>query len=281
MALWVIVLGGGDLASGVAWRLYKSGMKVIMTELPTPTMVRRKVSFGEAVYCGEVVVEGVAARRAGGISEALEMIGMEILPVMVDPDGEILDWRQSAPGGEGPLVLVDARMRKTPPDTFPDAPQMVIGLGPGFSAGVNCHAVVETNRGHFLGRVIWQGEAEKDTGIPEQVQGYGAQRVLRSPADGVIEPRADIGDRVLTGQTVAYVSGIAVNAPFGGVLRGLIHAGLHVKKGAKIGDVDPRDNPNYCVQISDKALAIAGGVMEAILSQPGLRSSLCSGNEAG
>jgi xanthine dehydrogenase accessory factor len=147
-------------------------------------------------------------------------------------------------------------------------------MGPGFVAGQNCHAVIETHRGHCLGRVIWQGAPETDTGQPDAVVGRSSERVLRAPADGELVALAEIGDHLQAGQAVAQVAGLPVFAPFRGVLRGLIHPGLNVTRGLKIGDVDPRDDPRYCRLVSDKSLAVGGGVLEAILSLPALRPHL-------
>jgi xanthine dehydrogenase accessory factor len=171
-------------------------------------------------------------------------------------------------------VLVDARMTKRPPERdAPDA-DLVIGLGPGFRAGENCHAVIETNRGHCMGRVIWHGAAEEDTGVPEHVVNQGVRRVLRAPADGFLEAQAQIGDHLEPGQLVAKIEGHHLRAPFRGVLRGLLYPGLRVVQGMKVGDVDPRDNPAYVRLVSDKSLAVGGGVLEAILSRPELRPCL-------
>lgn len=274
MSLLVVVRGGGDLASGVALRLFRAGIQVLITELSLPTMVRRKVSFGEAMYQGEFTVEGVTARRAAELPEAMEIIRQAQIPVLADAAGSVIQELSSNKDYHNFCVLVDARMRKQTPETGMNAAALVIGLGPGFSAGENCHAVVETRRGHFLGRVIWQGEAEKDTGIPDQVNGYRAERVLRSPVDGVIENLVEIGEVLQPGQIIARVAGTDIVAPFGGNLRGLIHSGLLVQKGEKIGDVDPRKDGRYCTLVSDKSLAIGGGVLEAILSRPDFRSRL-------
>jgi xanthine dehydrogenase accessory factor len=165
-------------------------------------------------------------------------------------------------------------MRKNQPELSRDSAHLYIGLGPGFEAGYNCHAVVETNRGPYLGRVYWQGPAQPDTRLPDPVLGFGAERVLRAPADGVVEAQAEIGDHLREGQLIAEVGGQPVVAPFAGVLRGLIHPGLVVDQGAKIGDVDPRNDPSLCCLVSDKALAVGGGVLEVILSRPNLRPLL-------
>jgi xanthine dehydrogenase accessory factor len=173
-----------------------------------------------------------------------------------------------------PEVVVDARMRKKPPREGKELASLVIGLGPGFVAGENCHAVIETNRGHNLGRVLWRGVPEQDTGIPGSVQGYSSERVLRAPGKGKLQTRVEIGDRLIKGSLIAQVGEEEVLAPFDGILRGLLRDGTAVKSGLKIGDVDPRKDPNLCKLISDKSRAIGGGVLEAILACPDLRSVL-------
>lgn len=263
----VVLRGGGDLASGVALRLHRSGLRVLITELAQPLVVRRLVSFAEAVYRGEISVEGVHARRAQNISQALSTLEMGMIPVLIDPHGACLSELV-------PSVLVDGRMRKRPPELGMGAASLVIGLGPGFIAGENCHAVIETNRGHRLGYVVWHGAPEADTGIPESVMNQREERVLRAPSDGELVAYAEICEHLEQGQLVARVAGKAVYAPFAGVLRGMLQSGISVYKGLKIGDVDPRDDPSYCSMVSDKSLAIGGGVLEAILSRADLRSIL-------
>jgi len=270
----ILIRGGGDLASGVALRLYRAGLWVLITELPEPLAVRRGVSFAQAIFQKQTVVEGVTGRRVDDLSQALLAINRGEIPVLVDPQARpLLEFRSAFPHQE-PIVLVDGRMIKRPPELSMQAATLVIGLGPGFVAGENCHAVVETIRGHNLGRVIWHGEAEGDTGIPDRVSDSGMDRVLRAPVDGVLQAHVDIGDHLEAGQLVAEVEGELVKAPFRGVLRGLLYPGLRVQRGMKIGDVDPRDDPRYCMLVSDKSLAIGGGVMEAILSRAELRPYL-------
>ena len=252
----ILLRGGGDLASGVALRLHHAGQKLIITELAQPLAVRRTVSFAEAVYSGKIGVEDVEGRLAGSATEAFALAEKGIVAVLVDPQAAILH--------EGTFAaLVDARLTKRPPDTNLSSAPLTIGLGPGFSAGENVHAVVETQRGHTLGRVYWQGSASPDSGRPEG----DPRRVLRAPAEGTLIARAEIGEHVETGQVVAEVAGEPVTAPFKGVLRGLIHPGMEVPRGMKIGDIDPRDDPAYCFLVSDKALSIGGGVLEAILTR--------------
>jgi xanthine dehydrogenase accessory factor len=265
----VLIRGGGDLASGVALRLHRAGLRVVITELKQPLAVRRLVSFAEAVYTGEISIESVAARRVNDPSDMLNILQVFTkgqIPVLIDPEAEAIKLLH-------PAVVVDARMTKRKVELIPIPVKLIIGLGPGFNAGENCHAVVETNRGHMLGRVIWKGEGEPDTGVPEAVGERRADRVLRAPAGGIFEGKAEICDQLQEGQVVAEVDGQPILAPFEGVLRGLIHPGLQVQPGDKVGDVDPRGDPRYCRLVSDKSLAIAGGVLEAILSRPELRQT--------
>ncbi len=254
----VLIRGAGDLASGIALRLWRSGIDVVMTELARPTTIRRTVAFSEAVLRGETAVEDVTARLARDASEARSLLGQGILPVLVDPE--------SACRAElRPDALVDAILAKRNLGTsITDAP-IVIGVGPGFTAGTDCHAVVETMRGHTLGRVLYSGSALPNTGVPGLIGGQSALRVLHAPASGVFEGVRRIGDVVKTGQTVGRISGVPMTSRLDGVLRGLLADGVEVREGMKAGDVDPRCRPEYCDTVSDKALAIGGGVLEAIL----------------
>ena len=263
----ILIRGGGDLASGIAVRLVKSGFQVVITELPEPLTVRRAVSFAEAVDEKRVQVEGVTGEFVLQPGEIKRVLQSGAVPVLVDPDLTFLDQIQ-------PDVVVDARMLKTAPGAGKELATLVIGLGPGFVADENCHAVIETNRGHHLGRVIWSGPPQKDTGIPGEVGGYGSARVLRAPITGKVQTGAQIGDRVKQGAMIALVGDQAVFAPFDGILRGLIKSGSVVDEGTKIGDVDPRDDPTIWSQISDKSRAIGGAVLEAILACPDLRAGL-------
>jgi len=263
----ILLRGGGDLASGVAVRLWRVGMRVVIAELPEPMAVRRKVAFSEAVYQGVTVVENIKARLIGTADQGEEILDQGEIPVLVDPILNCLEIIR-------PAVMVDARMIKRSPGTGMDVAQMVIGLGPGFVAGENCHAVIETKRGHTLGRVIWNGKPQEDTGVPEGIENRYSERVLRAPTDGFLEVFAEIGDRLDQGQVVGRIEDFQVVAPFQGVLRGILPSGIFVSKGLKIGDVDPRDVVGICYLVSDKSLAIGGGVLEAILSQPELRSKL-------
>jgi len=254
----VCVKGGGDLASGVAWRLYQCGFRVFMTEIDQPMAVRRKVAFCEAIYHGSTVVEGVEALLVHKTDEVFSLWVQGKIPILVDPKGKTSNVIR-------PDVLVDAILAKKNIGTsMHDAP-LVIALGPGFEAGQDAHFVVETNRGHNLGRLLVSGSAEANTGVPGPVQGITADRVLRSPADGVWQNNMEIGDLVKKGGMVGSVAGLPVNALIDGVIRGMIHPGFTVSKGLKIGDIDPRGNKENCFTISEKALAIAGGVLEGIL----------------
>jgi xanthine dehydrogenase accessory factor len=263
----VLIKGAGDLASGVAYRLFRSGFPVVMTETTQPLAVRRGVAFAQAVYDGQMTVQQVTARLVEDVSAIPAALGQPIIPLLVDPQANCRAVLQ-------PAVLVDAIIAKANTGTtVADAP-LVIALGPGFTAGHDCHAVVETNRGHDLGRVLWEGSACPDTGLPGIVGGQGPRRVLRAPRSGRLRPLHAIGDLVDAEEVVATVEGDEVRAPFAGVLRGLIHESVDLSPGMKIGDVDPRGVRQHCFSISDKALAVAGGVLEAILSAPQARTIL-------
>lgn len=257
----VLVRGGGDLGSGVVYRLCRTGFPVIVLELENPLCVRRAVCFAAAMWEETVTIDGVTARRVSGWPAVEAALQARSVPVVADAAGDVLAAWQ-------PVVVVDARMAKRNLGTsLADAP-LVVALGPGFEAGVDCHAVIETNRGHFLGRVFWQGQAEPDTGVPGYVNDIATRRVLRAPADGFIRPLKQIGDRVQKDEIVATVGGQPVVAAFAGILRGMIHEQVPVTQGLKIGDVDPRARREHCFTISEKSLAIGGGVLEAILSSP-------------
>jgi len=254
----VLVRGGGDLASGVAWRLHQSGFRVLITEIPEPLAVRRKVSFCEAVYDGQSVVEGVKAVLAKEPGQVSGVWDQGFIPVLVDPDAVC---RHSMK----PEVIVDAILAKKNLGTAAKDAPLVIALGPGFEVGKDALFIVETQRGHNLGKLITSGSAAPNTGIPGAVQGITADRVLRAPASGPWLNTVDIGDRVRKGDLIGTVQGKALYASIDGVLRGLLRPGVSVSKGLKMGDIDPRGNRDFCFTISEKALAIAGGVLEGIL----------------
>lgn len=263
----VLLRGGGDLATGVAARLHRSGFQVVVTEIERPLAVRRLVALAQAVFAEKTQVEDIKASLVENPEEVQETWAVQAIPVIVDPEAAIRTRLN-------PLAIVDARMLKRAPELGREAAPLVIGLGPGFSAGDNCHAVVETNRGHLLGRVIWAGQAQEDTGSPEPVRGYDVDRVLRAPAAGPFMASAALGTVVEEGEEIARVGDKPLLAPFRGALRGLLHDDLLVEEGMKVGDLDPRCEPEYCRLISDKALAVGGGVLEALLSKPLIRSQL-------
>lgn len=265
-----LILGAGDMASGVALRLRRVGLQVVMTELPKPLAVRRTVCFAEAAYSGDVTVEGVTARRVTDPTDKfriIQILAKGFIPLLIDPEATAINELH-------PNIIVDARMRKIRAELLGSAGMVIVGLGPGFEAGVNCTAVIETARGHRLGRVYWQGLAEPDTSLPDPVGSYRDQRVLRAPSNGELVPHAQIGDLIEAGQLIAEVSGQPVVAPFKGILRGLIHPSVQVTTGLKIGDLDPRQDPLLVSLVSEKALAVGAGVLEVILSRPNLRAHL-------
>jgi xanthine dehydrogenase accessory factor len=260
--LIVLIRGGGEMATGIAHRLHRCHMRVLITEIIMPTSVRRNVAFAEAVYEGAHTVEGVEAVRAASCDEAYMAWKRNQIPVFVDPEASIREILK-------PVVVIDAIMaKKNGVARLTDAP-LVIGVGPGFTAGFNVHAVVESNRGHHLGRVIWDGAAESDTGIPASVDGYTASRVLRVPQSGIFNALRAIGDVIATGEPVANVNGELIKAEISGQIRGLLRNGIQVEQGSKAGDIDPRGERGYCDSISDKSRAIAGGVLEAVLHSLG------------
>ena len=253
-----VIRGAGDLASGIALRLIHSGIHVVMTDLALPLAIRRTVAFCEAIRLGEVTVEDITAVRAENAAEARQLLAEGILPVLADPEGNCI--RELHPD-----VVVDAILAKKNLGTrITDAP-IVVGVGPGFTAGVDCHAVVETMRGHTLGRTIYEGSALPNTNIPGLIGGFAGERVLRAPATGTFEAVLSIGAVVKTGDVAGWVNGQPMKCTIDGVLRGLIADDTQVREGLKCGDVDPRGDVTYCMLVSDKALAIGGGVLEAIL----------------
>ena len=254
-----VVKGAGDLGTGVAYRLWRCGFRVICTDLQQPLVIRRTVAFASAIYDGRITVEGVQCERVVYADEAIYLWQRNTLPVVVDPVGRVIESLQ-------PEIVVDAILAKRNTGTTITTAACVVALGPGFVAGQDCHAVVETNRGHDLGRVIWQGGAEPNTDLPGKVGGEDSKRVVRAPRDGTFYGRKAIGDLVKAGEVIAQVSDEPVQATINGVLRGLIHDRLPVRQGLKIADIDPRNEPRYCFSISDKALAIAGGVLEAVFT---------------
>jgi len=256
----VLIRGGGDLASGVALRLYRAHYRVVIAEVPQPLAVRRAVSFAEAIYQEAWEIEGVRAEKIEGVTAAFTTLQKGNIPIIIDPDAELRHELD-------PIAMVDGRMLKRAPELDRSVAPLVVGLGPGFTAGLDCHAVVETNRGHNMGRVYWQGSAQPNTGIPEPIAGFDVQRVVRAPADGVLGAGRSIGTVIEAGECIVEVDGKPILAGHKGALRGLLHDDVTVHSGQKIGDLDPRADPSYCFTVSDKALAVAGGVLEALLTR--------------
>ena len=260
----VVIKGAGDLASGIALRLHHSRIDVVMTDLPVPLAVRRTVAFSEAVRLGSTCVEDVKAERAESVEEVRDCLERGVIPVMPDPEARIIDILK-------PEVVVDAILAKRNTGTAPDDADLVIGVGPGFTAGKDCHAVIETKRGHTLGRVIREGSAIPNTGVPGNVGGQTIRRLIKAPCDGIFHPEREIGDLVKEGERVGNVDGEPVCAQTDGKIRGLLQDGAPVTRGLKSGDVDPRGASADHTTVSEKALAIGGGVLEAILSFAGDR----------
>lgn len=259
----ILIKGAGDLGTGVAVRLKRAGFEVVMTDLPHPTAVRRTVSFCEAIPEGEMVVEGIRARRAESVEAALSILSADDVAVLADSQSRCREALR-------PFAVVDAILAKRNTGTTIRDAKVVVALGPGFTAGIDCHAVVETMRGHDLGRVLTAGSARPNTGIPGEIGGHTVERLLRAPADGRFEPLIAIGDVVRAGDVVAYVSGMPLKARISGVTRGLLREGTPVLAGMKSGDIDPRCEIAHCFSVSDKARAIGGGVLEAILGLGGI-----------
>ncbi len=263
-SLWnltIAIKGAGDLASGIAWRLYQARLcRIYMLEVDNPLAVRRRVAFSEAVYDGTQTVEGVSAVRVQDISEFDHIWKKGQIALLVDP---IWNSLKAKP----PHIVIDSIMAKRNIGTKQSDAPLVIGLGPGFEAGHDVHRVIETQRGHHFGRVLRKGMAEKDTGVPGSVIGYTTERVLRAPTAGRFKAQCQLGDQIQKGQTVASVDGIKITAQIDGVLRGLIRSGVKVSTGMKVGDIDPRSILGYCTTISDKARCLGGSILEAILEK--------------
>ncbi|EKQ55042.1 MULTISPECIES: selenium-dependent molybdenum cofactor biosynthesis protein YqeB [unclassified Clostridium] len=254
----ILIKGAGDLATGVAHRLKKCGFDIVMTEIPKPTTVRRTVAFSQAVYDKEVDVEGIRAVLAYKKDDIYKIIKNGDIAVIVDENARIIEDIK-------PDVVIDAIIAKKNLGTNINDAKIVIALGPGFEAGIDCHCVVETQRGHYLGKAIYKGSAIPNTGIPGNIGGYTIERIIRAEDDGKIMPVSKIGDYVQKGDIVAYVNNAPIYAQLSGIVRGMLQEGLEVYKGMKSGDIDPRCERNHCFTISDKARSIAGGVLEGIL----------------
>ncbi len=253
----ILIRGAGDLATGIASRLYGAGHTILMTEIGEPLTVRRTVALSRAVYEGRARIEEMEGFLAGDEAEAWKIMERGDVAVMVDPGMNCRGWFR-------PDVIVDAILAKRNLGTRIDDAPFVVGVGPGFAAGEDCNCVVETKRGHTLGNIIWRGSAIPNTGVPGNVGGYTIERLIRAAADGKIEPCVQIGDYVEKGQTVAFTGGVPVYAQMSGIVRGMLQEGAQVQKNLKIGDIDARTEVSHCHTISDKARAIGGGVLEAV-----------------
>lgn len=258
----VVIRGAGDIASGIALRLFRAGMQVVMCDLAVPTSIRRTVCFSEAIRLGETSVEDVRGVLCADAAAARAAAEAGDVAVLVDPEAACV--RELAPG-----ALVDAILAKRNLGTTRDMAPVVIGVGPGFTAREDCDAAVETMRGHYLGRVYYEGSPIPNTAVPGLIGGHAGERVMRAPADGVFEPCVEIGAQVAAGDVCATVAGEPMCATIDGVVRGLLQAGVPVHEGMKCGDVDPRCHPEYIESASDKALTVGGGVLEAILALSG------------
>ncbi|MBS4955688.1 MAG: EF2563 family selenium-dependent molybdenum hydroxylase system protein [Clostridium sp.] len=254
----VLIKGAGDLATGIAYRLKKSGFDIVMTEIHKPTTVRRTVAFSQAVFDNEIVIEGIKGVKVNNINEIYEEIREGNIPIIIDEKAEIIKELR-------PDVVVDSIIAKKNLGTSIEDAPIVIGVGPGFEAKVDCHLVVETKRGHYLGKVIEEGSAIPNTGVPGNIGGYTKERIIRASSNGKIKPVVAIGDFIKKGDIVAYIDGIEVLAEIDGIVRGMLQEGIEVFKGMKSGDIDPRCEKDHCFTISDKARSIGGGVLEAIM----------------
>jgi xanthine dehydrogenase accessory factor len=252
----VVVRGGGDIGSGAIWRLRRVGFPVVVLELPRPLTVRRTVAFSSAVTEGSIEIDGVRGVRVASAEEAIDASHEGVVPVLVS---EVIPALPVAAS-----VVIDARLAKKPLDTRIDDAPLVVGLGPGFVAGVDCDAVVETMRGHRLGSVIWEGAAFPDTGVPGDIGGASSDRVLKAGTDGILTWDVPFGRIVEAGERLGAIDDTPVVSGVAGVVRGMLAPG-DVARGLKIGDVDPRSDPEAIHHISDKALAVGGGVLEAVL----------------
>ena len=254
----ILIRGAGDMASGIAVRLFRCGFRLAMTDLTSPTPIRRTVCFSEAIVHGQCTVEDITAEKAASQADADLIWQRGHIPVFADDEGTALALLH-------PQAVVYARLAKVNLGTSMEDSPIVIGVGPGFTAGKDCHAVIETQRGHYLGRAIYEGSAAANTGIPGNIGGYTVERLIKAPQAGVFHPVKAIADTVSAGEIVAYVDEAPVRCQIGGILRGILPEGTEVYAGMKSGDVDPRCRVEHCLCASDKALSVGGGVLEALL----------------
>jgi len=254
----VVIRGAGDIATGVAVRLYHCGFQVVMTEIARPTMIRCSVSFSQCLYDDSKEVEGITAVKANNIDAIQRILSKQQIPVIVDPDLMLLKQLK-------PTYLVDAILAKSNIGLKKELAPITIALGPGFNASIDCDAVIETNRGHYLGRVIYSGVTMENTGVPGNIGGYTYQRVVRSPCAGVMQHCVELGDIVTEGDIIAHINTTPVYAPLSGMVRGLLNNDLNVDEDFKIADIDPRGLKADYTTVSDKARSIGGSVLEAML----------------
>lgn len=254
----VLIKGAGDLATGIAYRLKKSGFDIVMTEIDNPTTVRRTVAFSQAIFDNEIEIEGIKGIKVNNINEIHKEIKKGNIPIIIDKEANIIKKLK-------PKVIVDAIIAKKNLGTSINDAPIVIGVGPGFEAKKDCHLVIETKRGHYLGKVIEEGSAIPNTGIPGNIGGYTKERIIRASSNGKIKPVVKIGDYVKKGEVVAYIDDVEVLAEIDGIVRGMLQEGIEVFKEMKSGDIDPRCEKDHCFTISDKARSIGGGVLEAIM----------------
>ncbi len=254
----VLIKCAGDLATGIAYRLKKSGFDIVMTEIDNPTTVRRTVAFSQAIFDNEIEIEGIKGIKVNNINEIHKEIKKGNIPIIIDKEANIIKKLK-------PKVIVDAIIAKKNLGTSINDAPIVIGVGPGFEAKKDCHLVIETKRGHYLGKVIEEGSAIPNTGIPGNIGGYTKERIIRASSNGKIRPVVKIGDYVKKGEVIAYIDGVEVVAEIDGIVRGMLQEEIEVFKGMKSGDIDPRCEKDHCFTISDKARSIGGGVLEAIM----------------
>lgn len=254
----VIVRGGGDIATGICHRLFQAGFNVLILDIEEPTTIRRIVAFSEAIYSREIEVEGVRAVHVKGIEDIYHEINKGNIPVYIDPTGEVIEELS-------PLAVVDSILAKKNLGTNMDMAPITIGVGPGFEAGKDVDLVIETKRGHYLGKVIYEGSTIPNTSIPGNILGHTEDRKITASAEGEVKPLVEIGDMVEKGQVICRVGETDVVAKISGIVRGMIIEGISVTKGYKIGDIDPRGDRENVYTISEKARAVGGGVLEGIM----------------
>ncbi len=254
----VVIKGGGDLATGIAHRLKMSGFKVVITEIERPTVIRHTVAFASAVYKGQVEVEGLKAILCKDRGEVNKVLDQGHIPVVIDPEASIIKELK-------PYVVVDAIIAKRNLGTSIGDGRIVIGVGPGFEAGKDVHYVIESKRGHYVGKVLDKGSAIANTGLPGNIGGYTKERIIRAPKEGIFKGKVNIGDVVEKGDIVGFVDETPILAQMPGIIRGMLIGQMEVTVNFKCGDIDPTCELDHCFTISDKARAIGGGVLEAIM----------------